>query len=44
MCKLVGDYYAPVLPSSDRDLVESVMAEFHASALGGHLAFGKMYR
>ena len=43
LCRLVEDVYVPVLPSSDRDLVDAVCAELHSSALGGHLSVRKMY-
>lgn len=35
--------YVPVLPCSDRELVDAVCAELHNSALGGHLSVRKMY-
>ena len=41
--RLINDYYAPVVPASDRELVNVILLELHASALGGHLAYRKMY-
>ena len=43
MCKLLDDYYAPVIPPSDHDLKKLIMIEVHASGLGGHVGFRKMY-
>ncbi len=43
VCKLVRDYYAPVIPPSDYDLKRLIMLEVHASGLGGHLGFRKMF-
>ena len=42
-CKLVGDYHAPVIPTSDGDLIRLILLEVHSSGLGGHLGFDKMY-
>ena len=42
LCKLLGDYYAPVIPPNDDVLIESILSELHSSALGGHLSFKKM--
>ena len=42
-CKLIGDYHAPIVPACDRELVHVILLELHASALGGHLAYRKMY-
>ena len=38
----MGDYYAPIIPVSDSALVDAILSELHASALGGHLSFRKM--
>ncbi len=43
LCKLVGDYHAPVIPPTDDDLKRLIMLEVHSSGLGGHVAFKKMY-
>ena len=42
VCKLVQDYYAPVIPPSDLDLKRLIMLELHASGLGGHVSSDKM--
>ena len=44
VCKLINDYYAPVIPPSCTDLKQLICMELHASGLGGHLGFDKMYR
>ena len=41
LCKLLGDYYAPVIPPSATELISAILSELHASALGGHLSFKK---
>ena len=42
LCKLIGDYFAPVLPPNNHELISAVLSELHGSALGGHLSFKKM--
>ena len=42
LCKLVGDYYAPVIPPTATVLINAILAELHASALGGHVTFRKI--
>ena len=44
VCKLVHDYYAPVIPPSDHDLKHLICLELHAGGLGGHVSFDKMLR
>ena len=44
ICRLQGDYFAPVIPPSDADLKRLVFTELHSSGLGGHLALRKMQR
>ena len=44
VCKLVEDLYAPVIPPTDQDLKRLILLEIHASGLGGHLGFDKMWR
>ena len=39
-----GDYFAPVIPPADRDLIRLILTELHSSGLGGHLALRKMHR
>ena len=41
-CKLVNDKFCPIVPVSDKELVDAILGELHASALGGHLSFRKM--
>lgn len=43
VCRLINDYYAPVIPPTDEDLKRLILLELHASNLGGHLSAGKMY-
>lgn len=43
MCKLKGDYHAPVVPSLANELKRLLMLEAHSSGLGGHLGVAKMY-
>ena len=42
LCRLIGDYYAPVIPPTASELIRAILSELHASALGGHLSFKKM--
>ena len=42
LCKVVRDYFAPVIPSDDLALVNVILRDLHASALGGHLARKKL--
>ncbi len=42
-CRLVSDYYAPIVPPSDYDMIAAILSELHASSLGGHLSFKKMF-
>lgn len=42
VCKLKGDYHAPVIPSNAEDLKNLILVEIHASGLGGHLSVAKM--
>lgn len=42
-CRLIGDYYAPIIPASDTDLIRLICLEVHSSGLGGHLGYDKMY-
>ena len=42
LCRLIGDYYAPVIPPSDSDLITALLSELHGSVLGGHISFRKM--
>ncbi len=44
VCRLQGDYFAPVVPPSDRDLQRLILLELHSSGLGGHLALRKMHK
>ena len=41
LCKLIGDHFAPIVPRDDV-LVQIILCDIHASALGGHLAEAKM--
>ena len=43
VCKLLADYYAPVIPPNSSDLKRAIMLEMHASGLGGHVSFKKMH-
>ena len=43
VCKLKGNYHAPVVPTSANELKKLLMLEAHASGLGGHLGVAKMY-
>ena len=43
VCRLINDYYAPVIPPTETDLKRLIMLELHASSLGGHLGAAKMY-
>ena len=43
ICKLISDYYAPVIPPNSSDLKRAIMLEMHASGLGGHVLFKKMH-
>ncbi len=39
----MNDKFCPIVPASDNDLVDAILGELHASALGGHLSFRKMF-
>ena len=43
VCKLILDYYAPVIPPNGHDLKRAILLELHASGLGGHVSFKKMH-
>ncbi len=42
LCVLVEDYFCPVIPK-DSDIIGQILRDLHASALGGHLGFLKLY-
>ena len=42
LCKLLHDYFAPVVPLKS-DLINQILRDLHASSLGGHLGFVKLY-
>ena len=41
LCKLVEDVFVPVVPPRE-DLINAILTELHASALGGHLSEKKL--
>jgi hypothetical protein len=44
LCKLVGDTFCPVIPTDDLSLIQIILEDLHASALGGHMGPKKMLR
>ena len=42
ICKVIGDYFAPVIPNDNKDLVAVILQDLHTSALGGHLGKRKL--
>ena len=40
--RLVGDVFVPMIPDDATDLIQGILHEIHASALGGHLGRRKM--
>jgi hypothetical protein len=44
LCKLVGDVFCPVVPTDDQSLIQIILEDLHASALGGHMGPKKMVR
>lgn len=42
LCKLVGDHFCPVVPSSDSSTIRVILSDLHSSALGGHLGRKKL--
>jgi hypothetical protein len=44
LCKLVGDHFCPVIPTSDSPSVRVVLAELHASSLAGHFGAKKLLK
>ena len=42
LCVLKLDYFCPVVPVKS-DLSSQILRDLHASALGGHLGFAKLY-
>ncbi len=41
LCRLANDTFMPVIPPR-RELVDAILADLHASALGGHLSEKKL--
>ncbi len=42
LCILIEDYFCPVVPR-ESGLTGQIMRDLHASALGGHMGFLKLY-
>ncbi len=44
LCKLVGDTFCPIIPSSESPSVRVVLADLHSSALAGHFGVKKLLK
>ncbi len=44
LCKLVGDTFCPIIPSSESPSVRFVLADLHSSALAGHFGVKKLLK
>ena len=42
LCRLVADHFCPVIPVGDEDIINVILRDYHASALGGHLSTKKL--
>ncbi len=43
-CKLVGDTFCPIIPSSESPSVILVLGDLHSSALSGHIGVKELLK